>query len=225
MHWRGSARLDCYTRSAPFARLLSQIITCALNVFPEPMTSDQMVSVSLTWQLEHVEKGPDVFAGPPYCDGEAPNSVQSQQEPDTKTCVVFGLSVHNVGKFSWVSGGLGPALLRSTRNNPSARRERFQVHFFREWKLYCAPLVRCPFAVACRVQTNSAVKHVVYYIHRLLTFVVFLSNFCSGIVSSVILTFFCGFLSAVFAQNINCFMNWDVWLLLCHGCGAQTEQK
>ncbi len=32
----------------------------------EPVTSDQMVSVSPTWQLGHVGKGADVFAEPPY---------------------------------------------------------------------------------------------------------------------------------------------------------------
>ncbi len=31
------------------------------------MTSDQMVPVSLVWQLGHVEKGADVFAELPYC--------------------------------------------------------------------------------------------------------------------------------------------------------------
>ncbi len=37
----------------------------ALNLLQQPMTSDQLVSVSPIWQLGHVEEGPDVFAEPP----------------------------------------------------------------------------------------------------------------------------------------------------------------
>ncbi len=54
--WGGSAQLKFYTCGAPTARSLPEITT----ICPEPMTSDQMASVSLIWHLEHVGKGADV---------------------------------------------------------------------------------------------------------------------------------------------------------------------
>ncbi len=62
-HWRGSARPQVCTYGPPIARLLPQITTFALNLLPEPVTSDQIVHVSVLpiWLLGHVEKGPDVF--------------------------------------------------------------------------------------------------------------------------------------------------------------------
>ncbi len=52
---RGSARPQFCTCGAPIARSLPQITiaTIALKYLPEPMTSDQMVSVSPSWQFGH----------------------------------------------------------------------------------------------------------------------------------------------------------------------------
>ncbi len=55
-----------FMAGAPIARSLPQTAKLALNLFPEPMTSDQLVSVLLIWQLGHVEQGADVFAETPY---------------------------------------------------------------------------------------------------------------------------------------------------------------
>ncbi len=62
----GSATLNFHVAGAPIARSLPQITTFALILLPKLMPSDQMVSVSLIWQLGHVGKGADVFAEPPY---------------------------------------------------------------------------------------------------------------------------------------------------------------
>ncbi len=57
-----------HVADAPIARSVSQVTTFTLNLLPEPMISDQMISVLLIWQLGHVEKGPDLCAEPPQIE-------------------------------------------------------------------------------------------------------------------------------------------------------------
>ena len=49
------------------------------------MTSNQMVSVSPIWQLEHVEKGADMFAGPPYLFTQEDTQEHHTQTVNTDT--------------------------------------------------------------------------------------------------------------------------------------------
>ncbi len=51
-------------------RSVAQIQNQVSNLLWEPMTSDQMVSVSPIWQLGHIGQGTDVFAEPPYCSAQ-----------------------------------------------------------------------------------------------------------------------------------------------------------